>query len=82
MLFCWIKKTDKCLWAEIKDYIYNKTEASAWFLSPEISPIFETTKSKSKDAHASGVGFYSDMVVKVFGDTSGDVDEVRSPRFL
>ena len=29
-----------------------------------------------------GVGFYSDMVVKVFGDTAGDVDEVISPRFL
>ena len=29
-----------------------------------------------------GVGFYSDMVVKVFGDAAGNVDEVNSPRFL
>ena len=25
-----------------------------------------------------GVGFYSDIVCKVFGDTSDDVDEVKS----
>ena len=29
-----------------------------------------------------GVGFYSYMNVKAFGDTSGNVDEVISPRFL
>ena len=29
-----------------------------------------------------GVGFYSYMVVKVFGDAAGNVDEVISPRFL
>ena len=29
-----------------------------------------------------GVGFYSDMVVKVFGDAAGNVDEAKSPRFL
>ena len=34
------------------------------------------------DAHADGVGFYSYMNVRAFGDTSGNVDEVISPRFL
>ena len=34
------------------------------------------------DAHADGVGFYSDMYALVFGDTSISVDEVISPRFL
>ena len=29
-----------------------------------------------------GVGFYSNMVVKVFGDATGNVDEVISPRFF
>ena len=30
----------------------------------------------------SGVGFYSCMVVTVFGDTSESVDEAISPRFF
>ena len=29
-----------------------------------------------------GVGFYSDMVARVFADTWESVDEVSSPRFL
>ena len=33
-------------------------------------------------AHADGVGSYSWMCTKVFGDTSDNVDEVSSPRFL
>ena len=28
-----------------------------------------------------GVGFYSYMIARVFGDTSRNVDEVNSPRF-
>lgn len=33
-------------------------------------------------ASANGVGFYSDMIAKVFGDTRRNVDEVISPRFF
>ncbi len=29
-----------------------------------------------------GVGFYSDMVVKAFGDAAGNVDEVKSTFFF
>ena len=34
------------------------------------------------DAYGISVGFYSYMDVKVFGDTSENVDEAKSPRFL
>lgn len=33
-------------------------------------------------ASANGVGFYSDMIAMVFGDTRRNVDEVISPRFF
>jgi len=34
------------------------------------------------DAHGQTVGFYSYMDVTVFGDTSENIDEAESPRFL
>ena len=34
------------------------------------------------DAHAKGVGFYSNIVHKVIPNTSNNVGEVMSPRFF
>ena len=60
-----------------------RTEASAWILLSRIRQIWNRAyKSKGKDAHADGVGFYSLMYAMVFGDTRENVSEVIAHVFF